>query len=200
MFGENPSARVSLRAGMLYAVAGPGDSIFYGQTCADRSIAFFQVRHSKLSAFEPTDSIPVMSRISISYPSVGRAVRSGVWKAIGRASLRDELLEPSISVQWPVGTLNVNVLAGSSIVLQTRIEDPRIQEFEINAIWDACDHVPLRLLVDHSPDEAKRISSKAWTVAGPVWRARCVREEYARRVPDSHHALPADWVPADRFF
>lgn len=198
MFGENLSARASQSAGTLYAVAGPCGSIFYGQMCADGSIAFFKCRESQLSAFKPVNSTPVMSRISVSSPSLGRAVRSGIWKVIGKAGLRDELLEPSIFVQWPVGTLNVNVWHGSSVVLETRIEDPRIQELEISAVWDACDHVPLRLLVDYSPNEAKHISSMAWTVAGPVWRSRCVREEYARRFPDSHHALPADWVPVDR--
>jgi hypothetical protein len=196
MFGADPKARGDLSAGTLYAIAGADRrSIFYGQVCRDKTFGFFRVRHSQLS--DPSDVItaPVMSRFGVGYPSVGAALRSAAWKKIGRAKLADELDCEGSYVQWPVFTLDVQVWRGSSVVMTTRVEDPAIQHLEIIAAWDAEHHVPLRLLVDFAPEEAATISGDVWSVGGPVWRQRRVREEMARRFPGGPHALPEDWVP-----
>lgn len=197
MFGEAPSARADLRPGTLYAVASPNTSVFYGQVCADQSFAFYLVRDTKLSEFEPSGSTPVMSRISVNLPSIGRALRAGVWKKIGKGDLADLLLEDNTYVQWPVGTLNVHVWRGPSIISNTRIEDPTIQNAEVMSVWDAAAHVAPRLLVDFDYEEALRVNKSAWSIGGPVWRQRRVREEYARRFPGGPHDLPRDWVPTN---
>jgi hypothetical protein len=196
MFGADPKARGDLSPGTLYAVAGAdGRSIFYGQVCRDKTFGFFRVRHSQLSDPSGVITAPVMSRFGVSYPSVGAALRSGAWKNVGKAKLADELDGEGTYVQWPAFTLEVQVWRGSDVIGKTRVEDPAIQHLEIIAAWDAGHHVPLRLLVDFAPEEAATISSNVWSVGGPVWRQRRVREEMARRFPGGPHALPADWVP-----
>jgi hypothetical protein len=197
MFGEAPSARADLRAGTLYAVATPEETVFYGQVCADQSFAFFRVCNTELGDFEPSASTPVMSRFSVNLPSIGRALRAGVWKKVGKANLADDLLEENSYVQWPVGTLNVHVWRGQSIILHTRIEDAAIQNVEVMIVWDADAHVAPRLLVDFDYQTALRASNSGWSIGGPVWRQRRVLEEYARRFPGGLHDLPKDWVPTD---
>jgi len=197
MFGEAPSARTDLRPGTLYAIASPNRSVFYGQVCADQSFAFYRVRDPELSEFEPSASTSVMSRFSVNLPSIGRALRAGVWKKIGKADLVDKLQEDNSYVQWPVGTLNVHVWRGPSIVSNTRIEDPAIQNTEVMIVWDADAHVARRLLVDFDYQGALHANTSAWSIGGPVWRQRRVREEYARRFPGEPHDLPKDWVPTN---
>jgi hypothetical protein len=196
MFGTDPKARGDLSPGTLYAVAcADGRSIFYGQVCRDKTFGFFRVRHSQLSDTGDVITTPVMSRFGVSYPSVGAALRSGAWKKLGRTKLADELDCEGTYVQWPVFTTDAQVWRGSDVVRATRAEDPAIQHLEIIAAWDAEHHVPLRLLVDFAPEEAATISEVAWSVGGPVWRQRRVREEMARRFPGGPHALPEGWVP-----
>jgi hypothetical protein len=197
MFGEVPSARADLRPGTLYAVATPEETVFYGQVCPDQSFAFFRVCDTELSDFEPGTSTPVMSRFSVNLPSIGRALRAGVWKKVRNAHLSDDLLQENAYVQWPVGTLNVHVWRGSSTILNTRIEDPAIQNVEVMSVWDADAHVASRLLVDFDYQKALRASESAWSIGGPVWRQRRIREEYARRFPGGSHDLPKDWVPTN---
>lgn len=194
MFGEAPSACADLRPGTLYAVAGTEQTAFYGQVCADQSFVFFRARDKELSDFEPSASTPVMSRFSVNQPSIGRALRAGIWKKVGKAKLADDLRTDNTYVQWPAGTLNVHVWRGPSIILNTRIEDPTIQDAEVMIVWDADTHVAPRLLLDFDAQEALRVNELAWSIGGPVWRQRRVREEYARRFPGGSHDLPKDWV------
>lgn len=194
MFGPNPAARSDLKAGTIYAVAAPDGSIFFGQVCADKSFAFFRARETRPVSFEPSASMPVMSRFSVNLPSVGDALRAGIWMRTGRAALSPELELENTYVQWPVGTLNVQVWRGPAIISRTRVEDSAIQDIERMSAWDADAHVPLRLLVDFAPDDAARVSPTAWAVGGPIWRERRVREEYARRSPGGPRDLPLDWV------
>jgi hypothetical protein len=180
---------------MLYAIWGVADWIYYGQVAADKSVAFFSRRDRKIAASSEVLASPIMSRVTISLPSLGRALRFGAWKKLGKYPLRDELGGDRPVVQWPVGTLDVTVWTGSVQSFVTRVEDPSIQDLEVIAAWDAVHHIPGRLVLDYAPDEASHTVINAWSVGGPVWRARRVKEEFARRFPDNRaHALPPDWV------
>jgi len=195
MFAEDPKARADVKAGTLYATWGLADWIYYGQVAADKSIAFYFRRDRDIAAAGDVLISPVMSRIGVNRDSVGRALRSGAWKKLGRYPLRDGLDSVRPTVQWPVGTLDVTVWIGPVRSRLTRVEDPAIQNMEIIASWDAVYHVPIRLAVDYAPDEATRTVANAWSVGGPIWRERRVKEEFARRSDKPWHQLPADWVP-----
>jgi hypothetical protein len=85
--------------------------------------------------------------MGVDFAPVGRALRSGAWKKLGKYPLRDELGSVRPVVQWPVGTLDVTVWIGRVQSRLTRVEDPSIQDLEIVASWDAVHHVPARLAV-----------------------------------------------------
>jgi hypothetical protein len=195
VFEENPKARSDLKAGTLYAIWGIADWIYYGQVAVDKSVAFFSRRDRKIAASVDVLASPIMSRVGIDFASVGQALRSGAWKKLGKYPLRDELGSAQPVVQWPVGTLDVTVWIGQLQSRLTRIEDPSIQNLEIIAAWDAVHHVPARLAVDYAPDEAIQTVANVWSIGGPVWRERRVKEEFARRSDKPWHELPADWVP-----
>ena len=185
----------SLQAGTLYAIWGIADWIYYGQVAVDKSVAFFSRRDRKIVAGADILASPVMSRVGVDFASVGRAVRSGAWKKLGKYPLREELGSLRPVVQWPVGTLDVTVWIGQVQNGLTRVEDPAIQNLEIIAAWDAVYHIPARLAVDYAPDEAIHTVANAWSIGGPIWRERRVKEELARRFGKPGHELPADWVP-----
>ncbi|MEP2736398.1 MAG: hypothetical protein ABJP34_08870 [Erythrobacter sp.] len=189
MFPAKPSSRADLKPGTLYAVTGEGKWIYYGQVATDKRIGFFRLRNQQL-AKPPYDlSIPLMSVVSVAYPSITRALRAGTWLKLGRYDLADDLRKAWPVIQWPVGTLVVSVSDGTQRY-DTRVEDPVIQNLEVIAVWDAEDHIPERLTADFGQEVA------AWHVGGPVWRQRKVKEQYARRFPDiPWHQLPNDWVP-----
>jgi len=196
VFAEDPTARSDFRPGMLYAVWGVADWIYYGQIAGDRSVAFFRRRDRAIAGSANIPVSPIMSRVTIFLPSIGQALRSGAWKKLGRYSLSNELESDRPVVQWPIGTLDVIVWTGRMRTRITRVEDPSVQALEVMAVLDAVDHVPGRLAVDYAPNEASHTIVNAWAIGGPVWRERRVKEEFARRFPDSRaHALPADWVP-----
>jgi hypothetical protein len=90
-------------------------------------------------------------------------------------------------VQWPVGTLEVTLWRGGTIVKTTQVHDPAIQDLEIIAAYDAVFHVPSRLRADFTR------AHDAWSAGGTVWRERRKKQELASRYPE--HRLPADWVP-----
>jgi hypothetical protein len=195
MFEENPKARSDFKAGTLYAIWGIADWIYYGQVTVDKSIAFYFRRDRKVASSADVLASPIMSRMLIVHPSLGQALRSGAWKKLGRYPLRDELGSVQPMVQWPVGTLDVTVWVGHVQSRLTRVEDPSIQNLEIIAGWDAVYHVPARLAVDYAPDEAIHTVANVWSIGGPIWRERRVKEERARRSDQPYHELPADWVP-----
>ena len=199
MFPEDPKARTDLNAGTLYAIWGTGDWIYYGQVAGDKSVGFFARRDREIAGSAAVFDSSIMSRVTVAFPSVGRALRAGAWKKLGKYPLRRELAGDRPVVQWPVGTLEVTVWTGRVQRLTTRVEDPSIQDLEVIAAWDAIAHIPDRLLMDHAPNEASSTVKNAWSIGGPVWRQRRVKEEFARRFPDNPvHRLPADWVPARR--
>jgi len=195
VFEEDPKARSDFKAGTLYAIWGIADWIYYGQVAVDKSVAFFSRRDRKIVAGADVLASPIMSRVGVDFASVGRALRSGSWKKLGKYPLRNELGSLRPVVQWPVGTLDVTVWIGHVQSRLTRVEDPSIQSLEIIAAWDAVHHIPARLAVDYAPDEAVHTVANVWSIGGPIWRERRVKEELARRFGKPGHELPADWVP-----
>lgn len=189
MFGTSPSSRADLRSGTLYAISGEENWVYYGQVAPDKRIGFFRRRDQQL-AKPPYDlSVTLMAVLSVAYPSITRALRSGAWLKLGRFDLANDLQKPWPMVQWPVGTLVVTVSDGTD-EYDTRVEDTAIQHMEVMASWDAEQHIPARLTSDFGQEAA------AWHVGVPVWRERKVKEEYARRFKDTPwHQLPDDWVP-----
>jgi hypothetical protein len=191
LFEPLAKARASLTPGTVYAVAGEGDWIYYGQVMANKRVGFFKRRDRVIANVSDILCFPVMAQVGVGFQSIGRALRFDIWKKMGRFNLHADLLIPSPQVQWPVGTLAVTVWSGGS-TYDTTIDDPPIQDFEIIAAWDAEHHIPKRLTADFGEE------SPAWYVGGPVLRARRVKEEYAKRCPDlPWHQLPPGWVATD---
>lgn len=189
MFEVNPKARADLKSGTLYALFGEGEWIYYGQVTSEKSVGFFRRRDHEVANVKDILSSPVMSVVSVAFPSITRALRAGRWVKLGRYDLAGALHIVPPQVQWPVGTLAVTIWEGGGATRETRLEDPAIQDLEVVAVWDAEHHLPARLTADFGVEEA------AWHVGGPVSRERKLKEEMARRFPDQPwHQLPSDWV------
>jgi len=190
MFEPDPKAKADMKPGTVYAVAGEGGWLYYGQVTPEKMVAFFRHRGREIDVPEAALSSPVLCVVDVAYPSITRALRAGIWMKLGRRPLGNGVAEPRLSVQWPVGTLTVTVWSGGEAKFDTHVDDPAIQNAELMAVWDAQHHIPARLTADFSPEEA------AQHVGGPIWRERRVKEERARRFPDQPgHQLPLDWVP-----
>lgn len=190
MFEEQPTARADLKAGTLYAVAGERGWVYYGQVTPEKNIGFFHRRDRIPVEADAVLSEPVMSVITVAYPSITRALRSGSWKKAGRFPLADELLDSRPSVQWSAGTLTVSVSMGDGPERVTSVDDPSIQNMERIAVWDAERHIPSRLTADFGKEQAE------WHVGGPIRRERRIKEILAERFPDKPwHKLPSGWVP-----
>lgn len=191
MFDSKPSSRADLKAGTLYAVCGEAQWIYYGQVAPDKSVGFFHRRDRSVASITDILTAPVLAVIGISYPSITRALRTGGWCKLGRFDLVGELERPWPTVHWPVGRLVVSVSDGHA-EYDTGVDDPAIQDMEMMASWDAERHIPARLTADFGAETAP------WDVGGPIWRERKIREELARRFPESPwHQLPAEWVPTE---
>ena len=189
MFAGNPKTRADLKPGTLYALVGEGRWLYYGQVTPDKSVGFFRRRDREIADVQAILSSPIMTVVSVGFPSITRAVRAGSWHKLGRYDLVEALRAPPPVVQWPVGTLEVSVWSGADIIRETRVEDPAIQDFELMAVWNAEEHIPARLTADFG------VESPEWHIGGPVWRERRIKEEMARRFPDQPwHQLPSDWV------
>jgi hypothetical protein len=189
MFEGKPKARADLKSGTLYALIGEQSWIYYGQVTSDKSVGFFYRRDRQAADVEAILSSPVMSVVTVGYPSITRALRSGQWQRLGRFALAPDLRGSRRTIQWPVGTLTVSVWKEGEVLAETRVDDPAIQELETIAAWDAESHIPARLTADFGQEVAE------WHIGGPVWRERKVKEEMARRHPEAlWHQLPPDWV------
>ena len=187
-FSPQPKGRADLVAGALYAVGGGDGYIYYGQVCANKQVGFFRFRSEKVVASAALAS-EIMSRVFIALPSIGRALRSGHWQALGRHPLKPELDSEPTVVQWPVGTTIVTLMKGSEVLGDTDVADPKIQDLEVIAVYDAIFHVPERLRADFL------MQSDAWKVGGSVRRQRLKKEDAASRFPDQPwHRLPPNWV------
>lgn len=165
-----------MEPGTLYAIAGEKGWIYYGQVTPEKAIAFFRRRDRALASPDGIVNSPVMAVIDVAYPSIGRALRAGTWKKLGRCPLPERASR--MVVQWPVGTSRVVVWQGGTPSHETSVDDPAIQMLEIMAVWDAEYHIPERLVADFGEEEA------SWHVGGPVWRERRVKEERLRRFPE----------------
>lgn len=198
MFAKNPNTKSDLSLGFVYAIYGIDGKIYYGQICKGKQIAFFKKQDCDVADLDDILESDVMSRFSVSLPSIGRALRSGHWMKIGRGDLRASLQKDTYLVQWPQFTLDVSVWLGGDVAKETIISDPLIQNYEVISAWDAQYHVPERLVVDFDPVEAENLSESAWAVGGPVWRQRKVKEEMSRRFDMPNHQLPQGWVFTDR--
>lgn len=191
MFEAVPKARADMTSGAVYAVTGEGGWIYYGQVTAEKRIGFFRFRSRETAEVAEVLAAPAMTVITVGVQSITAALRSGLWKKLGRFAVATAVAEPRPSVQWPVGTLTVTVWTAKG-TWDTRIEDPAIQDMEIVAGWDAEHHVAPRLTADFGEEKAP------WHVGGPVWRERLIKQEMASRFPDQPwHALPQDWVPLE---
>ncbi|MEM7744817.1 MAG: hypothetical protein AAF409_14005 [Pseudomonadota bacterium] len=189
MFEPNPKARADLKPGTLYAVVGENGWIYYGQIDPDKSVAFVRRRDRSVAEASEILSSDLMSVVTVFYPSIGEALRSGAWEKIGRYPIGEKLGTRPRRVQWPVGTITVTVWDHRGTSFGTTVQDPEIQHLEVMSAWDASHHIKERLTADFG------VEDPAWHVGGPVWRERKVKEEYARRFPEiSSHSLPADWV------
>lgn len=189
MFPADPKARGDQAQGTLYAISGEENWIYNGQVTPAKRIGFFRRRDRVVRAPGEIMAIGVMSQVIVTYPSLGRAVRAGTWRKLGKFQLHPDLLVTPDTVQWPVSISVVTVRSGGKVSRTTRAEDPAIQDLEVITAWDAMAHIPKRLTADFGAEPA------AWHVGGPVWRQRRVKEAYAERFPDTPwHRLPADWV------
>lgn len=188
MFEKIPKARADLTPGCLYAIAD-GDWIYYGQVTVDKSVGFFDRRDRAVA--EPEDVLTAAENavLLIQYPSIGRALRSGSWKKLGRYPLAEAFQQPITLVQWPVGTVRVTVWRNGAPAYETTVDDPEIQDLERFAAWDAEYHVPPRLRLDFSG------SRETTTIGGPIWRERKLAEHLAKRSAEfPWFALPDGWV------
>jgi hypothetical protein len=154
-------------------------------------MGFFRFR-SREPAIERARESGLMSRFFVSLPSIGRALRSGHWLALGRAPVPAALEAEPVLVLWSVGTTTVALSRGGESLGETDAWDPKIQDFEVIAVYDAIDHVPPRLVADFLEPR------DAWKVGGSVFRHRRMKEDIARRCPDQPwHRLPDNWVPTN---
>lgn len=155
-----------------------------------RDFGFFRFRSRDASESDAALASEVMCRLGVDIRSVGRALRRGYWQKLGNALLHPVLLRPMTYVQWPVGTHEVTVWKAWGKVraadtprsrhveaINTTIDDPGIQNLESGAAWDAIYHLPGRLKADFGSEPGD------WFVGGPVWRARQVEAEMAKRRP-----------------
>ena len=181
-------ARADLAAGALFCIGGSDGFLYYGQVCPNKQIGFFRFRSKGVDA-AGAQACAVMSRFTVGYHSIGRALRSGHWLALGRVPIRLELeLEP-VLVQWPAGSTTVILWQGAHEIGMTDAWDPTVQKLQVIAAYDAIHHVPERLVADFSE------SPDSWKVGGSVRRHRLLAEDLAKRFPEQPwHQLPENWV------
>jgi len=94
MFDEDASARADMIAGALYAVTGEGGWIYFGQVTQEKTTGFFERRDREQSSANDVLAAPNMAAISVSYPSITRALRNGRWKKPGWFPVVAELVAP----------------------------------------------------------------------------------------------------------
>jgi hypothetical protein len=183
---------MSSKPGTVYAITGYDDYIYYAQIAADGTIGFFKFRSSSLEDFKTVSTNSIMSRFIVSFPSIGRALRSGLWLKLGVHRLIPELNNSVEMAQWPVGELNVSIWRDEEIVKETSVFDPEVQQIEIIQAYDADYHVNDRLQADFEDPE------NVFEVGGNISRERKIKEMLAEKHQDQPwHQLPADWIYSD---
>jgi len=190
-FPPEPRARADLKPGALYAIDGGDSFIYYGQVAPNGQFGFFRFRSQAVSVAGALCA-EVMSRFGVLRPSVGEALRRGAWLHLGRHELRGELTEAPVLVQWPVGTLEVTLWKGATVIGTKQVHDPEIPNLEVITAYDAVYHVPSRLRADFTQAE------DAWSAGGSVLRERRKKEALAAQHPEQPwHKLSAGWVPVE---
>lgn len=187
-FSPAINKRADLKPGAMYAIDGGDNFIYYAQVAPNKQLGFFRFRSLEVEVEKAMNS-EFMSRFSVTYPSIGRAIRSGNWLSLGRRPLKSELVEDPVLVQWPVGTLEVTLWKSGKILRTTLVHDPEIQNLEIIQAYDAIGHVPRRLQADYT------LSDMSWAAGGSVKRARLRKQDMASRFPNQPwHELLEGWV------
>lgn len=187
-FPASPKARGNLTPGVVYAIDGGDSFIYYGQVAVNKQIGFFHFRSQMLELEEALAS-GFMSRFGVQYATIGLALRLGTWQLLGKRALASQLIDEPILVQWPVGTLEVTLWKGTSVVGKTVVHDPSIQALEVISAYDAVHHVPRRLRADLTGKHDQ------WSVGGSVLWHRQQKQRLAEQNPDKPwSALPDQWV------
>ena len=164
-FSPLPRSRADLRPGTLYAIDGGDSFIDYGQVAPEPLLGFFRFRSRVVSVAEALSS-EIMSRFAVDRSSIGAALRVGKWLGLGRHRLRAELNEEPILVQWPVGTLRVDLWKGSAIVGRRRcayvprafavwsVGEIAVPSLEVSMPTSTTVKDEVRKLAEHLPDDA----------------------------------------------
>ena len=153
MGSARTQAKASWIPGTLYAVDGGEGWIYYGQVSASKgNIGFLRHRTRDLDTRPEIPAYPLMSRICIAWPSLGRAL-AGQAVALAqpcRAAFRDS---PARTASLCARLIRITCRRGMTedragqpgTILRTwhtRIDDPEIQNFEVMSVWDAEHHLP----------------------------------------------------------
>lgn len=187
-FPPSPKARAKLNPGAAYAIDGGDSFIYYAQVATNKQVGFFQFRSQTLAPHEALSSC-LMSRFGVQYATIGAALRAGAWQFLGMHDLASQLVAEPMLVQWPVGTLDVTLWKGASVVGVTQVHDPAIQSLEVISAYDAVLHVPVRLRADFTGKHDQ------WSFGGSVSWHRQQKQRLAAEHPDKPwHALPDQWV------
>jgi hypothetical protein len=158
-FEPDPKARGSLRPGTVYAVSGPDSWIYWAQVKSELEVGFFGFRSQDLADTEIAVQAEIVLELTLSHPSIGRALRSGVWKKLGVFAIGESLAFNRPRVHWSdvdreMGQTQVHVFdLTKNEPAVTSVDDPAIQHLELAAAWDAEYHVPERLAVEFGDRE-----------------------------------------------
>lgn len=159
-FEPDPKARGSTRPGTVYAVSGPKAWIYWAQVKSDLEIGFFNYRSKDLANTINALKSDVILELTVNIPSIGRALRSGVWKKLNVLPIGPSLAINRPRIHWSavdreMGRAQAHIIdLTRSEPVVTSIDDPAIQGLELAAAWDAEFHVPERLAVAFGDSEA----------------------------------------------
>ncbi len=152
---------------MVYAVSGQDGWIYWAQVKSELEIGFFRYRSKGHSEAEVVLTHEIMVELTLSIPSIGRALRSGAWKKIGVHPIGESLAEQRKKVHWSEGDDFATVHSlGQEGEYRTSIDDPEIQNLDIIAAWDAEFHIPSRLTAEFEQKPEKN------RFGGPMWQMR----------------------------
>lgn len=177
---------------MVYAVSGQDGWIYWAQVKSELEIGFFRYRSKCRSEAEVVLRHEIMVELTLSIPSIGRALRSGAWKKIGVHPIGQSLAEQRMKVHWSEGDDVATVRAlGAEGGYQTSYDDPKIQDLDIIAAWDAEYHVQSRLTAEYEGKPEKN------RFGGPLWQMRRSRDLDQCLKPPQHPRQIRDRTPVD---
>jgi hypothetical protein len=109
----------------------------YGQVCNDDTYAFFDFLSEELGGLSEVLSRPILFRVVVTRD----AFKRGKWLLLGRAALPPELSESAVFWNQPVGSNDVFLIKGKSIIPAT-LDD--VKGLEVMAAWHDI-HIKRRL-------------------------------------------------------